>query len=303
MHKTASVDGVISAAKDASISIMDRGFLYGDSVYEVFRTYDGVPFLMQEHFDRLRHSASLVGMHITQTQDEIIAQIKRVVQASGAADNKEDCYVRYQVTRGVGAIGLYPEQDLKTSLVILVAEIPNVKPEFYSCGMSMAIPAVRRNPVESLDPNIKGGNYMNNILGISQARELGCDDCLFLSHQGFVTEAANSNVWFAINDQLLTADAGNLKGLTKAALHKAMADTQVATLERAIHADELVNTTECFVTSATREVMPVRSLRLENGNIIEFPEGGGGLTRQAAARFKKYIADHIAVNGSLSLFA
>ncbi len=79
----------------------------------------------------------------------------------------------------------------------------------------MVVTAVRRNPSDALDPNIKGGNYLNNILGLSEARQHGADDCVMLDASGLVTEAANSNIWFVIENRLVTPATGNLKGLTK----------------------------------------------------------------------------------------
>ena len=97
--RVANVDGVITPLADARISVLDRGFLYGDSVYEVFRTYSGVPLFYHEHMDRLENSARLIDMQNTPSRDELTDQIRRTVQASGA-DDGQDVYVRYHVTRG-----------------------------------------------------------------------------------------------------------------------------------------------------------------------------------------------------------
>ena len=103
----AAVNGVVTRLEEARIPVMDRGFLYGDSVYEVFRTYDGVPLFMADHFDRLAHSASLISMEISQSREALIDEIRSTVQATGAT-RAHDLYVRYQITRGVGAVDLSP---------------------------------------------------------------------------------------------------------------------------------------------------------------------------------------------------
>ncbi len=302
VRNTTNIDGVITPTEQACIPVMDRGFLYGDSVYEVFRTYDGVPFMMEEHFERLENSARLISMHISQTREELVAEIRRTVKASGASIG-HDVYVRYQITRGEGPVDLYPRPDLHSRYVIIVKELPPWNPRFYSEGMRMAIPSVRRNPTNALDPNIKGGNYLNNILAITEARALGADDCVILSREGYVTEAANSNVWFVIDGRVVTAASGVLRGLTRRAVHQACAAQGVDTEERDIPAAELARATECFVTSATREVMPVRSLRLEDGSMVEFPEGGGEMTRRVRGIFSDFIADYVRRHASDSLFS
>src|SRR3989338_6561677 len=105
MRSTANVDGVLSPAEDAKISILDRGFLYGDSVYEVFRTYDGVPYLYKEHMDRLDNSARLAQMHLAQTREFLTREIERTAKAGGAKKG-DDVYVRLTITRGAGPIDL-----------------------------------------------------------------------------------------------------------------------------------------------------------------------------------------------------
>ena len=297
MNPMINVDGAITLMADATIPVMDRGFLYGDSVYEVFRTYKGIPVFMADHFERLENSAALISMTISQSREELIQEIKRTVRATGAKSN-EDIYVRYQITRGVGPVDLYPDPDLETRYVIIVSTLPSRNAEYYSRGMDMAIPSVRRNPENALDPNIKGGNYLNNILAITEARQLGADDCIILNREGFVTEAANSNVWFVINGQLITPATGNLKGLTKMHIHRALREATISSQEVDIQVNELYDATECFVTSATRDVMPCASLRLESGEVLQFPEGGGEITRQVQAVFLAYLdayaAEHAA---------
>jgi branched-chain amino acid aminotransferase len=298
----ANVNGQITPLQDARISILDRGFLYGDSVYEVFRTYSGVPMFCHEHFDRMENSARLVHMAISQTRDELLEEMRRTAAAAGVAKG-EDIYVRWHVTRGTGALDLVPARDLATSFVIIVKEVPRWNPEFYSHGMRLAVTHTRRNPVEALSPDIKSGNYLNNILGVAEAIELGADDCLMLNPAGVVTEASNSNVFFVIDGRLVTpsAESGVLRGITKAAIQRLSAAEGLAVNEATIPAGELAGATECFVTSATREVMPVAALRLESGEWREFPAGGGGVTRRVAKAYKEFAARYVKENASLRL--
>ncbi len=300
VKEVTNIDGVITPTSEASIPVMDRGFLYGDSIYEVFRTYRGIPLFMAEHFDRLENSAELVQMDIKHSRQSLTEQIKRTVRASGATKD-QDVYVRYQITRGEGPIDLYPDSTLPTRFVIIVAPLKKWNPDHYSIGMSMAVPAVRRNPVDALDPNIKGGNYLNNVIAIMQAKKRGADESLILSTSGFVTEASNSNVWFVIDGDLATPSSGNLKGLTKAAILKACEQQQIFVNEREIHSDELPSATECFVTSATREVMPVYCLELPDGTIIDFPKGGGVKTREIRSLYRQSVEQYLQAHQSDSL--
>jgi branched-chain amino acid aminotransferase len=301
MQRMANVNGEITPLEDARISILDRGFLYGDSVYEVFRTYSAVPLFCDEHFERMENSARLIHMTISQSREQMRDEMRRTAAAGNVSS--DDIYVRWHVTRGTGALDLVPSRDLKSSYVIIVKEVPKWNPEFYSRGTRLAITQVRRNPIEALSPDIKSGNYLNNILGVSEAVELGADDCLMLNPQGLITEASNSNVFFVIAGELVSPDAesGVLRGITKASIAKLGEQTGIPVHETKLKAPDLEKATECFVTSATREVMPVVGVRLESGRWKDFPPGGGEVTRRVAASYKGAVADYVRSNHNLRL--
>ena len=295
------IDGVIDSLEEIRIPVMDRGFLYGDSIYEVFRSYEGIPFMFDAHYERLLNSARLSMMKISQTREEIIEAIRLTLDQADIQPG-EDIYVRYQITRGEGPVDLYPDPSLQTRLIIIVKPVPQWNPVFYSEGMKVAVTHLERNSVNSLDPNIKGGNYLNNILALSEARELGADDCVMLDAEGMVTECSNSNIWFVMNDQLVTPEVGNLQGLTRKSLVELLTQAGEQEIERAIHYSELAYASECFVTSATREVMPVKSLLLPEGHLVKFPLGGGEKTRRCMGLYQEMLNTFIEQNKSQAWF-
>src|SRR5262249_48648047 len=120
-----SVDGTITRTADARVPVLDRGFLYGDSIYEVFRTYRGIPLFYAEHWRRLENSAALVRMRIGLTLDELTAAIRATIAATGAPKLGADVYVRYVVTRGEGPVDLFPSPDLQTRYVVIVRSVPS----------------------------------------------------------------------------------------------------------------------------------------------------------------------------------
>jgi branched-chain amino acid aminotransferase len=288
VKETGYIDGEIDDLQNTRIPIVDRGFLYGDSVYEVFRTYSGIPFLFEEHYQRLLNSARLIQMNINQSKEDIIVAVKQTVLASAPSPG-EDVYVRYQITRGEGPIDLNPEFSLQTRLIVIVKAVPLWKQEFYDTGMILAVPRLHRNSVNSLDPNIKGGNYLNNIIALGEAKNMGADDCLMLDANGLVTECSNSNVWFVLDGKLVTPAGGNLDGLTRQSLVSLCEGADIEVVQRPVHSEELPAITECFVTSATREVMPVCLLYLTDGRKIELEPGGGEMTRLAMSLYKKML--------------
>jgi branched-chain amino acid aminotransferase len=300
----ASINGRIDSVDRAAVPVMDRGFLYGDSIYEVFRTYEGVPLLYDEHWARFENSARLIHMDIGFSKEQVGDEIRRTVQATGAPALGRDVYVRYVVTRGSGPVDLYPAEHLGRRLVVIVKEAPVWDPAHYSVGLRIAVASTRRNAANALDPNIKGGNYLNNVLGVIEARRLGADDCIMLNEQGLLTEASNSNVFFVVDGRLLTPSqhAANLKGLTKQTVHAICRSQGLQSDEVEISVQLVSNASECFLTSATREIMPVRSILLENGQILDFPEGGGDLTRRIATEYREFISSYVHSHRALSLF-
>jgi branched-chain amino acid aminotransferase len=293
MQAIANVNGILSPLAEAKVSLLDRGFLYGDSIYEVTRSYFGVPFYLSEHFDRLENSARLAKMKLSQNRDFLTAEIKRAVLASAPARG-EDVFVRYTVTRGEGALDIDPSAATKTSYMILVKELPNWKSEFFTKGMVLAIPTILRNSPLALDPNIKSGNYLNNILAVAEAKELGAHDALMLSSDGKLTEASNSNVSFVIGGEIVSplhepsTHTGNLKGITRALIAKIAHNAGLNYSERAMYPADIAKAEECFVSSATREVMPVCAL-IHSNTRKEFPQGGGPVVKKLQQEYKKYV--------------
>jgi branched-chain amino acid aminotransferase len=172
-----------------------------------------------------------------------------------------------------------------------VKAIPEWPEHHYSDGLTLAIPSVRRNPMNALSPSIKGGNYLNNVLGVLEAQQLGAEDCLLLNQKQYLTEASNSNVLFVIDNAVQTpsVESGNLGGLTKGIVSELCTSAGISFGEALLSVNDIRSATECFVTSATREIVPVKSLRLEDGTLLKFPIGGGNVTKMLCSSYKDYV--------------
>jgi branched-chain amino acid aminotransferase len=298
MRAVANVNGLITPAAKAKISILDRGFQYGDSIYEVIRTYNGVPFFLEQHHERLKNSARLARIHLSQSVEEITKEILRTV-AAAEVKKGEDVFIRYTITRGSGPLDLNPSTATKTSFVILVKEIPAWKKEHYNVGMVLAVPSILRNSPQALDPNIKSGNYLNNVLAVAEAIDLGGDDALILSHDGKLTEASNSNVAFVVDGAVHTplhepqSQTGNLRGITRTLIGSLAARLSIPFSEQPITPADAARASECFVSSATREIMPVAEIIWDSKHHQKFPEGGGPVTKILQAEYARYVEEYV----------
>lgn len=283
MTNLCNLNGTITPEQDARIPVLDRGFLFGDSVYEVMRTRGGVPFAWPEHLERMRASADGIGLPIEPSDAELMRKVKDTLLAAGNAES----YVRIIISRGTGTA---PNIDLAyapgpNTLVILVRDLPPIKD---STGRLAVIPR-RRTDRRALDPAIKSGNYLNNLLGLAEAKASGATDCLFLNNDGEVTEASTSNFWLVKDGAIRTPPlrAGLLAGITRRLLFE-MADQHGFDLgEATLTTTDLAGADEMFLSSTLRDVMPVTHV---DGRPVH---GGraGPVTRELAAAFSEFCAE------------
>lgn len=282
------INGSFTAPEEAMVSVFDRGFLYGDSVYEVTLTYDYTPFLWDKHLERLRKSAEGIGLPLPWTDHELTELVYRGIQK---VDGPRQ-YIRLIVTRGGGEIGLDPNLSDGQNLFIIFRELPEHPPKYYDQGVSLITAEIMRNPKRAVDPNVKSGNYLNNVLAISQAKEKGAYDAIMLNSKSFVTESTSANVWIVENDVFLTPplEAGLLGGITRASVIEIGKSHGLKVIEENLSPERVRSAQEVFITSSTREIMPVTSV---DGQVI-----GNGLpgqhTKKLHGLYKKFVETKIA---------
>ena len=244
--------------EDAKISVFDRGFLYGDSVYETMRTAGGHPLELRRHLDRLRRSGDGIGLEIPFSDQQLGDAIARTHAATG----NEESYVRLVVTRGSGRVMLDPRHSEDPLLVVIVKPIELPPPEAYERGIAAVIVGITKNLGTSLDPTIKSGNYLNNILALRQAIAAGGDDAIMCNPEGAVSEGATSNVFMVQDGRVLTPSlrTGLLPGITRQAVCELATAAGAPVEETTIMPAQLRAADEVFLTSSVRGIMPVTRL-------------------------------------------
>jgi branched-chain amino acid aminotransferase len=244
--------------QEAFISVLDHGFLFGDSVYEVISTHQGRLYFVQEHLKRLRNSARAISLEIPLADDAIIREIEKTVEAAANLES----YIRIIVTRGVGEIDIDPESCTRPSVLIFVKPARLYPEENYTHGINVALVSVKRNPKESLNPGIKTGNYLNNVLAKVEARQAGAADALMLNPTGQLTECTTSNFFFVRDQRLMTPslDCGILSGITREVVLRLARENGVLVEEGEWPPEILQDAEEAFITGTVKRVMPVTSL-------------------------------------------
>jgi len=277
-----NINGELHDANTALIPVLDRGFLYGDSIYEVIRTYEGRPFALEEHLARFERSAKSMDIPLPD-RAWLVGEIARTLQAGGCAES----YCRIIVTRGNGPISLDPSAATDPLTVIVVQEFTPFPEAMFEQGVRAAIPSVRRNLRSAVDPAIKSGNYLNSILALGEARRAGFDDALMLDVEGRVTEATTSNVFTLRADGVLCTprlETGILEGVTRGLVLQLAEQQGLPCEECDLYPDDLVGASEVMLTSTLREAMAVVAV----GDSVV----GRGRPGPMAARLRRMLHDY-----------
>jgi branched-chain amino acid aminotransferase len=258
METRVNVDGRITAPDRAVVPALDRGFLYGDSVYEVLWWHRGTPIQADDHLARLAESARRIYMHLPSPASRLLDAVRTTVEAAGVRDD-EDAYVRLVVTRGAGPLGLPIEDGLVPVVVVVVAPAHRPDAATWERGLRVALVDRLRVSVRALDPGAKTGNYMNNMLALHEARARGADDALMLNDRGEVTEGSTSNVYLVSRGQVATPalDAGILRGTTRTRILDLCARRGLPAAETRVLPADVLAADEAFLSSSVRGVIPV----------------------------------------------
>ena len=258
MAATVNVNGRVSDQEHALISVFDHGFLYGEGVYETLRTYNGRSFLFERHMQRLRTSAGMLALTIPLTDREIDARFKDTIRAAGLDDGR-DAYIRILVTRGIGDLSYDLAACPEPSIVVIVK--PNVAPpgDVFEKGVAVSLVDVIRNHPASVSPLIKSNNLLNNALAMQQAFRQGGYEGVMRNYRGELAECTQSNLFIVTGGVALTppVDAGLLPGITRAFLFEVGAEAGIPVREAVLHDADLFAADESFLTSTTREVVPI----------------------------------------------
>jgi len=257
----------------------------------VVRTYSGRPFELDRHLARMEKTAQRIDLTLP-PRASIVRELQRTLEAAGNPES----YVRIVITRGAGEFGLSPFLARgQNRLIVIVRPLAAPPEEQYERGLQMAIARTRRNPPQALDPALKTGNYLNNILALREAQEAGADDAILLDLAGRVTEGTTSNVFFVQRGVLVTPplSLGMLEGVTRA-LFIDIARAQGMILREEPHGPEaLAAADEVFMTSTLREAMPVTSLVFleSHGEQVRKVSDGrpGPIAKRLRAAFREYV--------------
>lgn len=240
------VNGEYVDATSAALPVGDLGIVRGYGVFDLGRTYGREPFRLREHIERLERSAAQIDLSLPWSADELEA-----IALETLARNPDilDASIRIVVTGGESASYMMPEE--KPSLFVMVTSLNLPKQELFESGAKLITIQGDR-----FLPTVKSINYIGAIMAMKQAKRAGAVEALYVSADGSITECTTSNFFAFKGDTLITPEKGVLDGITRAATLEVADD--IYTIEyRNLRMDELGEIDEAFITSTTKEILPI----------------------------------------------
>lgn len=234
------------------IDIEDRGYQYGDGIYEVIRIYNGRCFMLGEHMTRLESSAQKIKLTLPYTIPQLTENLKLLVKTEGITEGE----IYLQITRGIASPRNHEFPSAGAVKGVVTANvIPFERPlEMQHAGLTATVLPDER----WLHCDIKSLSLLGNLLALDQAIEAGFDDAL-LQRDGCFTEASASNLWFVIDGIVYTHPDGRLvlPGITKMKVLQLCQQLEIPYREEPVPVEVLNNVQECFLTNSVWEIVPI----------------------------------------------
>jgi branched-chain amino acid aminotransferase len=275
------VNGELVPADEASVSVRDRGFRYGDAAFETMRVYDGAVFEWQAHADRLRETCSALQLDHGMSDEALSRRIDETL----AANSLDEASVRLSITRGVQPGKLTPDPEIDPTVVVTVSPLPRGGRDgepVYDGPATLQTVKTKRVPDAALPASAKTHNYLNGILARLELRVSDADEAIMLDTDGHVAEGATSNLFFVRDNALRTPslDGSVLPGITRRVVLEIAESEGIPVEEGQYTPDEIRNADEVLLTNSTWEIRPVAVV---DGLQIGDDAGGDGDADDSAA--------------------
>lgn len=245
------MNGEMIQEEEARISPFDHGFLYGMGIFETFRVYDGHPFLLEDHLERLNSSLTMIGIQKILNKDEVIQALKLLLEKNQLSN----AYIRLNISAGVGAVGLPVEPYEHANVMMFVKPLPEVGGPIEKEAQFLKL---SRNTPEG-PVRLKSHHYMNNLLAKKEIGNRTDVEGIFLTQNGCIAEGIVSNIFWVIDNQLFTPDldTGILNGITRSFIIELARKKGLQVQEGFYKPDVLDKATEIFVTNSIQEIVAI----------------------------------------------
>jgi branched-chain amino acid aminotransferase len=249
MHNVGAVcylNGRWVSREQARVSVFDRGFMYGDGLFETLRAYRGVPFALDEHIERLHESGTILALPVPRDAwAERCAQLLRRNRLG-----QRDAWIRIVITRGESAPGLLPPSRIHPTTVMMAGPVPANRTSVGAVLLPFA--------PESFLAEHKSLNYLLGVFGRAYAARHHTDEGIYVGANGELREATTSSLFLVRDGSLYTSPAIDiLPGITRRRVLDLAMTAGIRTVEHTLHAQDLFESDEAFLTSSIQEIMPL----------------------------------------------
>ena len=252
------INGLFWTIDKANISVLDRGFTYGDGLFETMRVYSGKIFRLEHHLDRLFQSARSIFIELPITRNEIRSAIYAAIKLNGLSNS----IVRLTVTRGELGSGINVDYSSPPTVVILVKPVKAISKKIYKEGVGIKLYKKSAIRTQGISNQIKSCNYLSNIILRENALKENFFEAILLDHNHNVTEGTISNIFIIKNNQLKTPITNEfvLSGIIRQAILDLCLENNIPFKEDLITERELYEADELFLTNSAIEILPVRNI-------------------------------------------
>lgn len=267
------VDGQFVEESEARLPVTDLAVLRGYGIFDFLRTYNGIPFHLNDHLLRLERSARLIGLPLPHS----VSGMAEIVRETLAKNSHPESNIRIVVTGGTSQDGISPGNSQR--LLVMISPVKPMPGDWYTKGA-----AIITCHVERFMPGAKSINYIPAILCQNEARSRGAVEAVYVDRDGYLLEGTTSNLFVVRGDTLITPPCDRvLPGITRQVVLE-LARKEFAVLERRVHKDELRLLDEAFLASSVKEVAPVVTV-----DAVSIGTGRpGGKTMRIMELFREY---------------
>ena len=254
------INGRFYTSAKAKISIEDRGFLYGDGVFDTMRSYKGKVFMIYMHLERLFHSLKVLKFNPDFDQRVVIDALYKTIDKSGLS--KKDAYIKVMVTRGKHSGPLHFSRDGNCSLVIIAKKLKPYPGEYYADGTDIISSSLKRQDLGEQVYGHKLMNYFENLYEKDRAYSQGAFESVFLTRDKLVLEGTTTNIFMVKRSTVYTPPLTQniLGGITRKVILQLCRANRVRTWEKKIHYRDLINAHEVFLTNSVAGIVPVKKV-------------------------------------------
>jgi len=252
------INGLFWTIDKAHISVLDRGFTYGDGLFETMRVYSGKIFRLEHHLDRLFQSARSIFIELPITRNEIRSAIYATIKLNGLSNS----IVRLTVTRGEMGSGINVDYSSPPTVVILVKPVKAISKKIYKEGIGIKLYKKSAIRTQGISNQIKSCNYLSNIILREKALRENFFEAVLLDHDHNVTEGTISNIFIIKNNQLKTPIVNEfvLSGIIRQSILDLCLENNIPFKEGLVTESELYEADELFLTNSAIEILPVRNI-------------------------------------------